>query len=325
MKMAGIHLSREWLKRSLTTITPITATIVLIIALRALNPFFLTTHESVVTLVYGMSWFLIAACGLTSVILMGSFDFSIPSVLKLSAMLCGVFYPQLGFLVIPLAVAVSLFFGFINGILLAKFNIPSFMATLATTWVAEGLAQILSGGYTRILEDRAFWAISITFIPAKFGLPSIFYWAIALWTVGIIITLVTPFGRAVYGIGGNLTGARLAGINITRVRILVFMLSAFYASIAGILYAAQIQGAHMQIGVLDTIPLFASVVVGGTALTGGVGGIYRTLLGVIIIRWLDSGMSMIAIDNNIRMVVFGTVAIMMAIATIDRRRIKIMK
>jgi len=323
--MAGIHLSREWLKRSLTTITPITATIVLIIALRALNPFFLTTHESVVTLVYGMSWFLIAACGLTSVILMGSFDFSIPSVLKLSAMLCGVFYLQLGFLVIPLAVAVSLFFGFINGILLAKFNIPSFMATLATTWVIEGLAQIISGGYTRIVQDRAFWAISITFIPAKFGLPSIFYWAIALWTVGIFITLVTPFGRAVYGIGGNLTGVRLAGMNITRVRVLVFMLSAFYASMAGILYAAQIQAAHMQIGVLDTIPLFASVVVGGTALIGGVGGIYRTLLGVIIIRWLDSGMSMFGIDYNVRMMVFGAVAIMMAIATIDRRRIKIMK
>ena len=81
----------------------------------------------------------------------------------------------------------------------------------------------------------------------------------------------------------------------------------------------------MQIGVLDTIPLFASVVVGGTALTGGVGGIHRTLLGVIIIRWLDSGMSMIGIDYNIRMIVFGAVAIMMAIATIDRRRIKIMK
>ena len=323
--MAGIRLSREWLQKNLTTITPITAAIVLMIALRALNPFFLTTHESVVTLVYGMSWFLIAASGLTSVILMGSFDFSIPSVLKLSAMLCGVFYPQVGFLVIPLAVTVSLIFGFVNGILLAKFNIPSFMATLATSFVAEGLAQILSGGYTRILQDPAFWAISITFIPAKFGLPSIFYWAIALWAVGILITLITPFGRAVYGIGGNLAGARLAGININRVRVLVFMLSAFYAGIAGVLYSAQIQGAHMQIGVLDTIPLFASVVVGGTALIGGAGGIHRTLLGVIIIRWLDSGMSMIGIDYNIRMVVFGAVAIMMAIATIDRRRIKIMK
>jgi len=325
MKMAGIRLSREWLQKNLTTITPITAAIVLMIALRALNPFFLTTHESVVTLIYGMSWFLIAACGLTSVILMGSFDFSIPSVLKLSAMLCGVFYPQLGFLVIPLAITVSLIFGFINGILLAKFNIPSFMATLATSFVAEGLAQILSGGYTRIVQDRAFWAISITFIPAKIGLPSIFYWAIALWAVGIFITLVMPFGRAVYGIGGNLTGVRLAGINITRVRVLVFMLSAFLAGIAGILYSAQLQAAHMQIGVIDTIPLFASVVVGGTALTGGVGGIHRTLLGVIIIRWLDSGMSMVAIDPNVRMIVFGAAAIIMAIVTIDRKRIKIMK
>lgn len=81
----------------------------------------------------------------------------------------------------------------------------------------------------------------------------------------------------------------------------------------------------MQIGALETIPLFASVVVGGTALIGGVGGIHRTLLGVIIISWLDSGMSMIGIDLNVRMVVFGVVAIIMAIVTIDRKRIKIMK
>ncbi len=323
--MARARIRREWLQKNLTTITPITAAIALMIALRALNPFFLATHESVVTLIYSMSWFLIAACGLTFVILMGSFDFSIPSVLKLSAMLCGVFYPQVGFAVIPLAIMVSLLFGFINGVLLAKFSIPSFMTTLATSFVAEGLAQIISGGYTRILSDPSFTAISITFIPAKFGLPSIFYWAIALWAVGIIVTLITPFGRAVYGIGGNLTGARLAGINIAKVRILVFMLSAFFASIAGILYAAQIQGAHMQIGVLDTIPLFASVVVGGTALSGGTGGIHRTLLGVIIIRWLDSGMSMIGVDYNVRMIVFGAIAIIMTIATIDRRRIKIMK
>jgi ribose transport system permease protein/putative xylitol transport system permease protein len=97
------------------------------------------------------------------------------------------------------------------------------------------------------------------------------------------------------------------------------------AGLAGIFYASQIQGAHMQVGVLDTIPLFASVVVGGTALTGGVGGVHRTLLGVLIIRWLDSGLSMIAIDLNIRMIVFGIIAILMAILTIDRRKVKIVK
>jgi len=81
----------------------------------------------------------------------------------------------------------------------------------------------------------------------------------------------------------------------------------------------------MQVGVLDMIPLFASVVVGGTALTGGVGGVHRTLLGVLIIRWLDSGLSMLAIDLNIRMIIFGAIAIVMAILTIDRKRIKIVK
>jgi len=323
--MARAPLSREWLQRNLNTITPITAAVILMLALRAVNPYFLATHDSVVTLVYSISWFLIAATGLTMIILMGSFDFSIPSVLKLSAVICGVFYPQLGLLVIPFALAVSLVFGLTNGILLARFNIPSFMATLATSFVAEGLAQIISGGFTWIIMDPNFWAISITFIPPRLGLPSIFYWAIGLWALGIFITFMTPLGRAIYAIGGNLLGARLAGINVRGVRITVFMISALYAGLAGVLYAAQIQGAHMQVGVMDTIPLFASIVVGGTALTGGVGGVHRTLLGVLIIRWLDSGMSMLGIDYNVRMIVFGSIAILMTIATIDRRRIKIMK
>lgn len=103
------------------------------------------------------------------------------------------------------------------------------------------------------------------------------------------------------------------------------MICSLFAGIAGILYASQIQGAHMQVGVLDTIPLFASVVVGGTALTGGVGGVHRTLLGVLIIRWLDSGLSMLAIDLNIRMIIFGSIAIVMTILTVDRKRIRIMK
>ncbi|MEM0482032.1 MAG: ABC transporter permease [Nitrososphaerota archaeon] len=315
-------VQREWLYRNLNTIIPISGLLLLIVLLRIANPFFLTSWDSVITLIYGMSFFLIAACGLTLVILMGSFDFSVPSVLKLSAMIFAVLYPFIGFLSIPSALGVALVFGYVNGLLLAKFRIPSFMATLATSMVAEGLAQIISGGYTRMITDPAFRAISTSMM---FGLPSIFYWGAALWIVAVLITMVTPFGRAIYAIGGNLVGANLAGINVSRVRILVFMICALFAGLAGILYASQIQGAHMQVGVLDTIPLFASVVVGGTALTGGVGGVHRTLLGVLIIRWLDSGLSMLAIDLNIRMIIFGVIAIVMAILTIDRRRIKIMK
>ncbi|MEM1947624.1 MAG: ABC transporter permease [Candidatus Caldarchaeum sp.] len=313
---------REWVQRNLNTIIPLTGLLVLIVSLRLANPYFLASVESVITLLYGMSFFLIAACGLTLVIMMGSFDFSVPSVLKLSAMIFAVLYPSLGFGALPITLAVALGFGFVNGILLAKFNIPSFMATLATSMVAEGIAQVISGGYTRIITDPAFRALSTTMI---FGLPSIFYWAIGIWAVVVFLTLATPFGRAIYAVGGNLVGARLAGINILRTRVLVFMICALLAAVSGILYASQSQGAHMQVGVLDTIPMFASVVVGGTALTGGIGGVHRTLLGVLIIRWLDSGLSMLAIDLNVRMIIFGAIAIIMAILTIDRRRIKFIK
>jgi len=313
---------KEWMQRNLNTLIPSAGVILLIIALRIANPFFLVTWDSVITLVYGTSFFLIAACGLTLVILMGSFDFSVPSVLKLSAIIFAVLYPSIGFLSLLVALAVSSFIGFVNGLLLSRFNIPSFMATLATGTVVEGAAQIISGGYTRIITDQAFRAVSTTMI---FGLPSIFYWGITVWLITIFVTMATPFGRQIYAVGSNLVGARLAGINLMKVRILVFMICSLLAGISGILYASQIQGAHMQVGVLDMIPLFASVVVGGTALTGGVGGVHRTLLGVLIIRWLDSGLSMLAIDLNIRMIIFGVIAIVMAILTIDRKRIKIVK
>lgn len=320
--MAQVIVLREWLQRNLNTIIPIAGFIMLVIGLRMANPYFLTSWDSLITLVYGMSWFLIAACGLTLVILMGSFDFSVPSVLKLSAMIFAILYPSLGYSSILVSLGVGLVFGFVNGTLLARFNIPSFMVTLATGMMAEGLAQVISGGYTRMITDPAFRAISTTMV---LGLPSIFYWAILIWATCLFLTFMTPLGRTIYAVGGNIVGARLAGINVKMTRTMVFMLCSLLASISGVLYASQIQGAHMQVGVLDMIPLFASVVVGGTALTGGVGGVHRTLLGVLIIRWLDSGLSMLAIDLNVRMIIFGAIAIAMAILTIDRRRIKIMK
>ena len=103
------------------------------------------------------------------------------------------------------------------------------------------------------------------------------------------------------------------------------MLSALYARIAGVLFMVHKGGGSMAIGQLETIPLFASVVVGGTGLTGGVGGIHRILIGAIVITWLDSGLSMLGFGFNIRMIVSGIVAIIMTALTIDRRRIKIIK
>jgi ribose transport system permease protein/putative xylitol transport system permease protein len=319
--MTRLFLSQEWLRRNMTTVGPIVAAIVVIAGFQVINPFFLS-YQGTITLVYAMSYFLIAACGLTFVIMMGSFDFSVVSVLKLAALLCVLYIDQLGLWVIPLALLISVGVGFMNGLFVARFNVPSFMATLGVSIVVEGLALYLSKGFLHIMEDESFRALATTFIA---GLPSILYWALGIWMISTFIALGLPFGRRTYAVGGNLIGAGLSGINVERQRIYVFMFSSFFAGLAGVLYMAQLGGGSMEIGADMAIPLFASVVAGGTALTGGVGGPHRTLLGVIIITWVQAGMLMLAIGRDIQIVTFGLIALIMSIATIDRRRIKIIK
>ena len=316
-----VRLLPEWLRKNMNTIVPIVAAIAIIGVFQLINPLFLR-YQGIITLVYAMSYFLIAACGLTFVIMMGSFDFSVVSLLKLAALICVLYIDKLGLLVIPLALSICVGFGFINGLLFAKLKVPSFMATLGVSVVVEGIALYLSKGFLHIINDRTFRALSVTFITR---LPSIFYWAIGVWIICIFIAIWTPFGRRIYAIGGNPIGARFSGINVERNRIYVFMLSGFFAGLAGILYMAQFGGGSIEIGADMTIPLFASVVAGGTALTGGVGGPQRTLLGVIIITWIQAGLLMLGVGRSIQLVVFGLIAIGMSIVTIDRRRMKIIK
>jgi ribose transport system permease protein/putative xylitol transport system permease protein len=314
-------LSLEWLRRNMTTVGPIVAAIVIIAGFQIINPFFLS-YQGTITLVYAMSYFLIAACGLTFVIMMGSFDFSVVSLLKLAALLCVLYIEKIGLLVIPLALLICVGFGCINGLLITKLNVPSFMATLGISIVVEGIALYLSKGFLHIIYNKTFRALAITFI---LGLPSIFYWAMGIWIISTFIAICMPFGRRTYAVGGNPIGAGLSGINVKRHRVYVFMLSGFFAGLAGVLYMAQMGGGSMEIGANMAIPLFASVVAGGTALTGGVGGPHGTLFGVLIITWIQAGMLMLAIGRDIQMIVFGLIAIVMSISTIDRRRIKIIK
>jgi len=315
------NLSLEGLRRNMNTVGPIIFVIAVVAVFQIINPFFLS-YQGIITLIYAMSYFLIAACGLTFVIMTGSFDFSVPSMLKLSALICVLYIEKIGLLVIPLALIVCLVFGFINGLLLAKFKVPSFLATLGISIVLEGIAWYLSKGFLQIMHNETFRSLATTFIA---GLPSTFYWGIGVWILSTFLALATAFGRRTYAVGGNLEGAGLSDINVARHRIYIFMLSGFLSGLAGVLYMSQMGGGSVKIGADMAIPLFASVVAGGTALTGGVGGPHRTLLGVIIITWIQAGMAMLAIGGDVQMITFGLIAIGMSIATIDRKRIKIVK
>lgn len=312
---------RRWTGDNMSLIIAVLVMVVLIGGFQLVNPFFLQ-YQGIVSLVYSMSYFLIAACGLTFVILMGSFDFSVVSVLKFSALLCVTYINEIGLWVVPVALLMSVLIGFINGVIFTKLKVPSFLVTLGISIVVDGVALYMSQGFLRMMEDKVFRSLSITFIG---GLPSIFYWAIAVLIISTLLAIITPFGRRIYAIGGNPMAAAHSGINVSRTRISVFMLSSLLAGLAGILYMAQMGGGSVAIGADMTLPLFASVVAGGTALSGGVGGPHRTLLGVIIITWTQTGLLMMGFGQDIQVIVFGVIAITMSIVTTDRKKIKVIK
>ena len=229
-------LVKRWFGDNFTSIMPAAVIVVLVSIFQAINPFFLQ-YQGIISLIYAMSYFLIAACGLTFVIMMGSFDFSVVSVLKLSALLCVVYINEIGLWVVPLALLVSVLFGLINGLIFTKLKVPSFLTTLGISIVIEGIALYMSKGFLRIMENDVFRSLSITFIA---GLPSIFYWAIGIVIISTLIAFITPFGRRIFAIGGNPVAAAHSGINVNRTRISVFMLSGFLSGLAGILYMAQL-------------------------------------------------------------------------------------
>jgi len=305
----------------MNAIVPIIIAALIIALFQVINPSFLS-YNGIISLVYAMSYFLIAACGLTFVIMTGSFDFSVVSTLKLAALLCALYIDQIGLWVVPLALLASLVIGFVNGVFVAKFKVPSFMATLGVSVLVEGIALYLSKGFLHVIDNDSFRALSTTFI---FGLPSIFYWAMAVWLLSTFVALFTPFGRRIYAVGGNAISAALSGINVERHRIYVFILCSLLCGLAGVLYMANLGGGSTEMGADAAIPLFASVVAGGTALVGGIGGPHRTLLGVIIITWIQSGMLMLGLGQDVQVITFGIIAVVMSIVTIDRRRIKTVK
>ncbi len=311
----------KWFREDINTTVSIIAVFAIMVVFQLINPFFLSPAGRV-TLVYAMSYFLIAACGLTLVIMMGSFDFSVVSVLKLAALICALYFDHFGLLVIPLSLLVCTGLGFVNGLLFARFKVPSFLATLGISVVVDGIALYLSRGFLHVINDRSFRALSVTFIG---GLPSIFYWSIGVWVICIVVATCTPFGRYLYAIGGNPTAASLCGINVTKTRIYAFMLSGFLAGLAGVLYMAQFGGGSIEIGSDMNIPLFASVIAGGTSLAGGIGGPQRTLLGVILITWTQAGMSMLAFGHDIQQVIFALMAIGLSIITTTRGAASIVK
>lgn len=264
----------------------------------------------------------ILAIGMTLVIVIGCIDLSVGSVLAFSMMMMGVMQRQMGLpleLAIVVGIATGALCGLVSGLLITVAKLPPFIATLAVMSVTRGLANILTEGkqivgypdwFTSLATVRQFGFLSMTV--ATF---------IVLAIIAAIILKYRPAGRNLFAIGGNPEVARLAGINVNLNTCIVYALSGALAGLAAVAFAARLDSSQPSAGLGYELDTIAAVVIGGASLSGGVGSIFGTVVGVFIIGVLRNGLNLLGVSPFVQQVLIGVViAAAVTFDTLGRKR-----
>lgn len=263
----------------------------------------------------------IMAVGMTFVILIAGIDLSVGSVLALSMMVLGYLNVEAGY---PMGVAIAgalvaaAIVGAVAGLLITEFKVPPFIATLAMMSIARGLASMITNGS------------QIIGFPPWFNLGAIIrYGGFLTITVAVMLFVFVSAllyqrfragGRVLYAIGGNPEVARLAGINVKRATVLVYTACAALSGLAGIMLAARLDAVQPTIGIAYELDAIAAVVIGGTSLSGGTGGIGGTIIGVLIIGVLRNGLNLLSISPFLQSVIIGLVIVFAVAAETFKHR-----
>ncbi|HTB85938.1 MAG TPA: hypothetical protein VK742_20000 [Candidatus Sulfotelmatobacter sp.] len=252
----------------------------------------------------------IIAIGMTLVIITAGIDLSVGSVLALSAVVATSFaHPDQHALIVPLAmgILVGLVCGTVNGILIAKKRLAPFIVTLGMMTVARGVALVYTGGRPVINLSDSFDAIgggSVCGIP----FPSLIFLGVIL--LGVFILHFTRFGRYVYAVGGNELAAKVSGVNTDRVLISVYAFAGALAGVAGIVLSSRIMSGPPATGTGYELDAIAAVVIGGTSLSGGIGSIAGTIVGVLIIGVMNNGLDLLNVTSYWQQIVKGVIIVL---------------
>ena len=317
--------ARNWIAVAtrLRAIAPLLVLIGLVALIGVVKPGFLTLDTLVVVMADTATLFIIAA-GVTFVIMLGGIDLSIQSVASLSSVIVAMMLPGAGYWAFPTALLAGLFIGTFSGIIHVWLRIPSFIVTLATSGLVSAAALLLSQARSITIgqSGRAF----LTWVTGRpFGVPSVIIAGAMVAATGIWIQRYTAFGRYSMAIGAGEAATLASGIKVNRQKAIAYALSAGLSALAGILLASRMSSGSPTLANELLLPAIAAVVVGGTAITGGAGGIGRTVLGALIIAVVRVGMTFIGINIFAQQMVFGLVLIVAVAITIDRGKVLIVK
>jgi len=312
----------QLLRRRLSNSGALVSLLVLIGLVSIVSPSF-RNPTSLLLIGFDASFIGIVAAGQTLVILTGGIDLSVESMVGFSSVIAAVLisgstasagqvaggFPS--WLAMLIAIGIGGLIGLFQGLIITGLNIHPFIVTLGFFSILQGAALVITNGSpinikTDPLIDTLQGSVGIGNI--KLAVPLLIMLAIygVLW----VLLRHTRFGRYVYAIGGNETATRLSGINVARVKIAVFGLSGMLAAISGILVMGRLQTGAYQNGTDYTLTSVAAVVIGGTALAGGSGGVWGTVVGVFIIKVVQSALVYLDVSSLAQRIVIGTIIVL---------------
>jgi ribose transport system permease protein len=312
----------EW-SGSFRNIAPVALLVGLVAAIQAWSPGFVTTETLAVIFSNSAVLFILAA-GVTFVILLGGIDLSIQAVASLASVVLAQLLPLVGAAAFPIAILAGLVAGIASGIVHVRLRVPSFVATLATGGVVSGVALLAAGGRAITIEEGG--REYTTWVNGSLaGIPVVVIIAIVAGIASLLVLRYTRFGRESTAVGAGEPAAWAAGINVERAKIIAFAICGMLAALAGTVLACRLSSGSPILANQLLLPAIAAVIVGGTAITGGLGGVARTAVGALIISIVRVGMTFVGIDIFAEQMVFGAVLIAAVAITIDRSKIAIIK
>jgi ribose transport system permease protein len=297
-------------------------TLVLLVSL--VNHNFLAP-SSLLQMAADVSTLFVMALGITLVIYIGGIDLSSQSVANMSTVLATISLPVLGGWM-PLAVLlVGALLGFASGYSSTRLKVPSFIATLAIGGVALSVAQYASGQQAVFMDADARNSHFAWVIASTGGVPNEIFIAAALLLCLLFIERRTTLGRALKAIGAGESAARASGLRVERYKIVVYVLSGLLAACVGVLFSIKLAGGAPNIAEGFLLPAITAVLIGGTPLTGGVGGVLNTLIGTLIVAVIRTAMVYLDVPATAQQIVFGVVLIVAIALTIDRSKLAMVK
>ena len=301
---------------------------ILVVFFSFASPHFLSAN-TMLLLAKHVALYGILAIGMTYVIITGGIDLSVGAVVGLAGMLVGgmiqngitlhMFGVTLYFsapLAVFLTVVAGALVGWVNGLIITKCGVAPFIATLGTMYIARGFAMLHSGGatYSNIIGNEALGNVGLAFFGSRvLGIP---VGAVILAVIAIVAGILlkrTTFGWHIFAIGGNERAAKLSGVKVDRVKILVYVFSGLCAAIVGVITASQLEASHPASGETWEMNAIAAAVLGGTSMMGGIGTIGGTIIGAFVIGVISDGMVMCGVSEFWQMIIKGLVIILAVI------------